>query len=434
MNLINKKNFAILLTGTILAVLLTGCTSLENLKKAQADNYNLQQQLNAESDQITDLQSRTRQLEQSLADKQSELDNSTKKLTDQFNTVNGRLADITSERDNLLKSNKDLQTSLSAKSDELSKMIAKLNGDNQILQSQVIQLKADNKNASDKIDSLLSDNNALKQQLADQQKSIDDLKATADRVYNLENYNNDLKQQLDALQVRYNNELSMYGDLSNANNELNKAISSKSEELSQTIAKLTKENETLSAENDALKKTADEQLAAAEREKARVEETYKQAQEQLKNEIARGEIEIQNIKSVLTFNIAERVFFDSGDAAIKAQGRDVLKKLGNLVNKLPEKLVRVEGHTDNVPIGANLLGKYPSNWELSAARAINVIRFLQDRTGVDPLRLVPVAYSEYRPIASNDNPEGRSKNRRIEILLVDKEYNQLIQKKELAGN
>ena len=78
----------------------------------------------------------------------------------------------------------------------------------------------------------------------------------------------------------------------------------------------------------------------------------------------------------------------------------------------------VEGHTDNVPIGPDLIETYPTNWELSAARAIAVVRFLQEKGGIHPERLSARAYSYYRPVASNTSEEDRRQNRRIEIVLV----------------
>jgi len=78
------------------------------------------------------------------------------------------------------------------------------------------------------------------------------------------------------------------------------------------------------------------------------------------------------------------------------------------------KLIRVEGHTDNVPVHAST---WTSNWDLSAARALAVVRVLQEK-GVDPTRLAAAGYGEYQPIASNDTPEGKSLNRRIEIVLA----------------
>ena len=78
----------------------------------------------------------------------------------------------------------------------------------------------------------------------------------------------------------------------------------------------------------------------------------------------------------------------------------------------------VEGHTDNVPIRNALKAKFPSNWELSTARATSVVRFLQDQGGIDPSKLSATGLSYFRPVAANDTPEGREQNRRIEIVLA----------------
>jgi len=85
-----------------------------------------------------------------------------------------------------------------------------------------------------------------------------------------------------------------------------------------------------------------------------------------------------------------------------------------------DKSIRIEGHTDDVQIAGLLAKRYPTNWELSAARAINVARHLQDQ-GIDPGQLSAVAYGEWKPVATNDTAEGKAKNRRIEIILVPKE-------------
>lgn len=115
----------------------------------------------------------------------------------------------------------------------------------------------------------------------------------------------------------------------------------------------------------------------------------------------------------ISLALGEGILFDSGRAEVKPQAipilRTVAKDMVNLKNE-----IRVEGHTDNVPVRG---GPYSSNWELSMARAYAVIRKLEE-LGVDPRRLSGVGYGEYRPIASNATPAGRAKNRRIEISLL----------------
>ncbi len=93
----------------------------------------------------------------------------------------------------------------------------------------------------------------------------------------------------------------------------------------------------------------------------------------------------------------------------------MLKTVGEALKGYENKIIRVVGHTDNVPVAK---GQFPSNWELSAMRATTVVRFLQE-TGVAPERMIASGRGEYNPVAPNDTPEGRQKNRRIEIMLID---------------
>jgi chemotaxis protein MotB len=171
-----------------------------------------------------------------------------------------------------------------------------------------------------------------------------------------------------------------------------------------------------------------EQATQSEKEKAELlaseqksKATYEQLMGQLKTEVSEGQIAIQQYEDKLTLNVAEKIFFDSGSAALKPGGREVLRKVGNILKGLTGKVIRVEGHTDNVPIAPTLRATYPTNWELSAARATTVVRFLQEFAGVPPQMLVAAAYGEYRPIAPNDTPANKQKNRRIEIVLQNRD-------------
>jgi chemotaxis protein MotB len=128
---------------------------------------------------------------------------------------------------------------------------------------------------------------------------------------------------------------------------------------------------------------------------------------------------VKQYKNMLSVDLAEQIFFDSGRAALKSGGKEVLKKVGDALKGYEDKIIRVVGHTDNVPMAKSLQKMYPSNWELSVARATNVVRYLQ-QVGVPPERMVPSGRAEYDPVAPNDTPEGRQKNRRIEIMLIDK--------------
>ena len=159
--------------------------------------------------------------------------------------------------------------------------------------------------------------------------------------------------------------------------------------------------------------------AVAEKEKAIAEltSTREKLTSELKEEIRKGEIAITQLKDKLSLNLVEKILFDSGSALVKKDGKKVLDRVAEILKKVQDKQIRIEGHTDNVPISARIIDKFPSNWELSTSRATNVVRYLQEK-GVDPKYLVAAGYSEYRNIAPNVASEGRAKNRRIEIVLT----------------
>jgi chemotaxis protein MotB len=168
-----------------------------------------------------------------------------------------------------------------------------------------------------------------------------------------------------------------------------------------------------------------QRLGSLEQEKASLLAASQQTQKQydalvqgLSKEVEKGQLQVRQYKNMLSVDLAEQIFFDSGRATLKAGGKDVLKKVGEALKGYENKIIRVVGHTDNVPVAKSLRTTFPSNWELSVARATNVVRFLQD-VGVPPERMIAAGRGEYDPVAPNDTPEGRQKNRRIEIMLID---------------
>ena len=162
-----------------------------------------------------------------------------------------------------------------------------------------------------------------------------------------------------------------------------------------------------------------EQLAERERKLRETTETYDQLLGDLKQEISDGQVKITRLRDRLTVNLVDRVLFDSGSAAIKANGKKVLLKVAEgLRGVKKDKRIQIEGHTDDVPIKGPLAQRFPTNWELSTARATSVTRFLQEQGKLDPARLTAAGYGPYRPVGPNDTPEGRAGNRRIEIVLV----------------
>ncbi len=124
-------------------------------------------------------------------------------------------------------------------------------------------------------------------------------------------------------------------------------------------------------------------------------------------------------KQRLVLQLSNQILFDSGSATIKPGGLSVLEEVGAILKERVGELdVQIGGHTDNVPIPSDARGPYRSNWGLSAARAVNVVTFLESKVGIDPKKLAAIGFGEFRPVSSNETVEGRAKNRRIEIVLL----------------
>jgi chemotaxis protein MotB len=145
--------------------------------------------------------------------------------------------------------------------------------------------------------------------------------------------------------------------------------------------------------------------------------TYEELLAEMKGEIEQGQITITELQGKLTVDVLDKILFDSGQTEIKPEGLALLKRVVEILTTVTDKMIRIEGHTDNIPIIGALAKRYPTNWELSAARALNVTRYLQ-KEGIDPSILSAAAFGEYQPVAENDTPEGRAKNRRIAITLL----------------
>ena len=148
-----------------------------------------------------------------------------------------------------------------------------------------------------------------------------------------------------------------------------------------------------------------------------IEKRANELRQSLQEEILARNVEIETLKGKLSVRVLDRILFKSGSAQILPEGEAVLNKLAAaLLNT--EDYIRVEGHTDKVPIGKQLKAKYFSNWELSAARASSVVRFFEHAHKIDPLRLEPVGFSQYRPVTEGKTAEDLQRNRRVEIILT----------------
>jgi chemotaxis protein MotB len=257
-----------------------------------------------------------------------------------------------------------------------------------------------------------------------------------------------LDQELRTLKTRYAMLEAEHARLLGDRNQLERDLSAKAGDMGKTIvelrqrisaletdnARLARENAAAAAENTRLASdknqlaTENARLARdiSETQKAREEKvkevssTYEQLLEKMKSEIAMGQVTISELKGKLTVNMVDAILFDSGKAEVKREGLVVLGKVVEILKSVNDKAIRIEGHTDNVEITRSLAQRYPTNWELSAARAINVARYLQQQS-IAPDSLSAAAFGQFKPVADNATAEGRAKNRRIEIVLVPKD-------------
>ncbi|MBA2492563.1 MAG: OmpA family protein [Gammaproteobacteria bacterium] len=210
-----------------------------------------------------------------------------------------------------------------------------------------------------------------------------------------------------------------------------KRIDAKQLELRAAKEKLDKLQSNLS---DATGRIARLTTAVDRAEQARQQEIerFEQLKIALENKLRSQEITIERLRNDRTLiRVGGDILFSLGSAELKPNGAEALRLIAEALKEFPGRQVSLEGHTDNLTIGGALSEIYPSNWELSAARGARAARFLQTEAGIDPRRLRVVGYSEYRPVAPNDEPGRRARNRRIEIMLLPRAKNVSVKQAEL---
>jgi chemotaxis protein MotB len=159
---------------------------------------------------------------------------------------------------------------------------------------------------------------------------------------------------------------------------------------------------------------AEARAAGARQQRAVLQNAQEQIQRSLDREGLGNTVAFRlEARGLVVTIVSDKVLFDPGQADLRAEGREIVDNLAAVLGRLPNKL-SVEGHTDNTPIS----GRYPSNWELSTARATTVLRELIDRHGLAADRLQAAGYADTRPVATNDTPDGRAANRRVELVVL----------------
>jgi flagellar motor protein MotB len=153
-----------------------------------------------------------------------------------------------------------------------------------------------------------------------------------------------------------------------------------------------------------------------QQEAQRLAAIEKELKEGLADLIAAGEVDVYLFAGVLVININDKFLFDPDSAAVKKEFYPRLTKLAEIFKKVPDRDIRIEGHT-----ASGIPSKWSSSWELGAMRAVNVVRFLQEKAGIDPQRIRAVSLGEYRPLATNKTEDSRKKNRRVSIVLINRD-------------
>ncbi|RME89575.1 MAG: endoflagellar motor protein, partial [Candidatus Hydrogenedentota bacterium] len=188
-------------------------------------------------------------------------------------------------------------------------------------------------------------------------------------------------------------------------NDTEKQCAKEKDNLTKKIQDLTLQLKNLSE----LAKKQKEELEQIARKSREIEE-------KLKKEIAEGKLKLKRLKNKIIINMDNKILFPSGSAVLRPEVKAMLRKISEVLVKQQENsFIQVEGHTDNVPIRTI---RFRDNWDLSVARAVSVLRELLINPNLDPSRFSAAGYGQFHPIAPNDTPEGRSLNRRVDIVLI----------------
>jgi len=165
-------------------------------------------------------------------------------------------------------------------------------------------------------------------------------------------------------------------------------------------------------------RTSDDQAAATS---VKISQLEAELEGSVAREIAMGDLEIRRSQNMLIVSVKDSVLFAADSPTLRPESLSLLGQLAGVFRKAPDRIVRVEGNTAVATSSADSLRLYPTSWHLGAARAANVVQYLQEKSGMDPLQLVAASLGQYRPRADNSTEAGKAKNRRVDFILVSRE-------------
>ena len=282
------------------------------------------------------------------------------------------------------------------------------------LEDKYADLKRENKNLSQDYEALLKSKNESQNSLNKLQKLYDEAVTQRDKLqadYNatkssLEN----LKASYDALEKNSSSEIAK-------NSQKNREL----------LAQLEAKEQALAAENERLKNLKQElesrsnRVAELENMIAAKDTKMNQLKDAISKALTNFEgkgLTVEQRDGKVYVSMENKLLFESGSWAVGIEGRKAVNQLGSVLANNPDIAILIEGHTDNVPYAGN--GQLSGNWDLSTKRATAIVNILRDNSSINPENLTAAGRGEYAPVASNDTPEGRAKNRRIEVILTPK--------------
>ncbi len=282
------------------------------------------------------------------------------------------------------------------------------------LEDKYANLKKEHRQLNDDYENLQNAKTQLENSLNDLQKQYDDAVATRDK----------LQSDYNALKSSYDNLTASYDALEKNSSA---AIADNVKKNRELLAQLEAKEQALAAENARLKKL-EEDLASRSNRVAELESLIAakdEAMRNLKDAISRAltdfegkGLTVEQRDGKVYVSMENKLLFSSGSWAVNSQGRQAVVQLGNVLADNSEIAVLIEGHTDNVPYKGN--SQLSGNWDLSTKRATAIVNILRENAAIIPENLTAAGRGEYAPIATNDTPEGRAKNRRIEVILTPK--------------
>ena len=323
----------------------------------------------AESEtRLQGLQETIEQLNAVLVEKENEM----AALAEQYSEKEAASAATLSQKNQLFSDLQSAHKGLAAQVDEAGEAVKRLQIIEKELQSQLEAERSANREVLGKLDGLNRSDAYLQTQLAASLKSINQMDETRKQR----------ERQIEEAREKIN------------------SLESELAEKTAALANLSSEKDTVINQTE------------------RIKTTYEALVSGLRDDIDKKQATIEAFENKVRVRFVDRVLFKSGHSSVTAKGRVSLKNVAEALKDMKGYTIRVSGHTDNIPIAMDYRDRYPTNWELSSARAAAVVRYFVEELDWDGSRLQAIGHAYFQPLASNDTEEGRAQNRRVEIAVL----------------